>query len=287
MLGDEVEVAEVLGRQGRQIELGRGEIDAFARLQPHPLLARRVNLDLRPAGGLGDHPRRRLAVVDEHFRADRELVDELGKIKRERDRLPGLFAQFVDQHDPVAARKAGLRRRLHPEDAALRAGDVHQHPAGTLEPRRRLAHVFDHLPPDLGVVVGAVDARAVHAGGHQIVDKLGFRSRFRRQGRHHPGVRTAPPRPPEQPVRLRLQFRRARYRRRRRGVGGGRLAGQAPQGRDERFEGQRDLALAAAERRQAAGSEPVLEIGEVVLAQREIEGKIENSGGLLVGADPP
>ena len=135
--------------------------------------------------------------------------------------------------------------------------------------------------------MGAIDAGAVHAGGHQIVDELGLRGRFRRQGRHHPGVRAAPLAPAEQPVCLRLQFRCARCRRRRRGIGGARLAGQALEGRDERIERQRDLAFAAAERRQAAGREAILEIGEVVLAQGEIMGKIEHSGGRLVGADPP
>ena len=147
MLGDEVEVAEVLGGQRRQIEFGRGKIDALAGLQPHPLLARGVNLDLGPARRLGDHSGRRLAVVDEHFGADGELVDEFGKIERESDRLLGLLAQFVDQNDPVAAQEARFRRRLHSEDAALRAGDVHQHPAGTLEPRGRRSHVSRSFAP--------------------------------------------------------------------------------------------------------------------------------------------
>ncbi len=49
MLGDEVEIAEVLGGQRRQIEFGRGKIDALAGFQPHALLARGVDLDLGPA----------------------------------------------------------------------------------------------------------------------------------------------------------------------------------------------------------------------------------------------
>src|SRR5271170_5075906 len=82
MLGDEIEVAEVLGGQRRQIEFGRGKIDALAGLQPHTLLARGVDLNLGPAGRLGDHSRRRLAVVDEYFGTYGELVDEFRKIER-------------------------------------------------------------------------------------------------------------------------------------------------------------------------------------------------------------
>ena len=50
-----------------------------------------------------------------------------------------------------------------------------------------------------------------------------------------------------------------------------------------------DVALAAAERGQAPRREPVLQVGEVVLAQRDIMGKIENPGGdlRLVRVDAP
>ena len=48
MLGDEVEIAKILGGQRRQVELGRGKIDALAGLEAHPLLARGVDFKLRP-----------------------------------------------------------------------------------------------------------------------------------------------------------------------------------------------------------------------------------------------
>ena len=134
----------------------------------------------------------------------------------------------------------------------------------------------DHSAPCFGVVVGAIDARAIHAGGDQIIDKLGFRRGLRRQGRHHPGARAASLALAEQPVGLRLELRRARARQRRRGIGRARLAGQALERRDQRIERQRDVALAAAKRREAARREPVLQVGEVMLAQRDIMGKIEH-----------
>ena len=135
VLGDEVEVAEVLGGERRKLELGRGEIDPLAGFQPHALFARGVDLDLGPAGRLGDDPRRRLAVVDGHLRADGELVDELGKIEREGDRVLRLLLQFVDQRGAVAAHEPRLRRRLDAQDAAFRPAEVHQDLAGTFEPR--------------------------------------------------------------------------------------------------------------------------------------------------------
>ena len=112
------------------------------------------------------------------------------------------------------------------------------------------AHILDHLPPHFGVVVGAVDARAVHAGGYQIVDEFGLRRRFGRQGRHHPGARAAFLPLAEQPVGLRLQLRGARSRQRRRRIGRARFAGHALERRDQRIERQHDVALAAAERRE-------------------------------------
>ena len=123
----------------------------------------------------------------------------------------------------------------------------------------------------------------------QIVDEFGLRRRFRRQGRHHPGARAAFLPFAEQPVGFRLQLRGARPRQRRRRIGGARFAGQAPERRDQRIERQRDVALAAAERREAPRREPVLQVGEVVLAQRDIMGKIENPGRdlRLVRADAP
>ena len=76
MLGDEVEVAKVLRGQRRQIELGSRKTDGLAGLQPDPLLARGVNLDLGPAGAPGDDPRRRSAAVDEQVGADGAIYEE-------------------------------------------------------------------------------------------------------------------------------------------------------------------------------------------------------------------
>jgi hypothetical protein len=135
--------------------------------------------------------------------------------------------------------------------------------------------------------VGAVDAGAVHAGGDQIVDEFGFRGRFGRQGRHHPGARAASLPSAEQPVRLSLQFRRARRRRRRSWIGGAQLAGQALERGDERVEGERHLALAAAERRQPPRRQPILKVGEVMFAQRDVMGKIQHSGGNLIRPGAP
>ena len=182
VLGDEVEVAEILRGQRRQVELGRGEIDALARLEPHALLARGVDLDLRSACAFRHDPRRRLAVVDEHFRADGELVDEFREVEREGDRLLRLFPQLVDNDDPVAALEASLRRRL---DLRMR----HFGPAMSI----RILHGRSSRPPasrtlaimrlpGLGVVMGAIDAGAVHAGGDQIVDEFGLGRGLRRAG---------------------------------------------------------------------------------------------------------
>ncbi len=223
------------------------------------------------------------------FGADSELVDEFGKIERESERLLGLFAQFVDENDPVAAQEARFRRRLHSKDAALRAGDIHQHPAGTLVTRRGLSHMFDHLRPGLRIVMGAIDARAIHASGHQSVDQFGFRRRFGRQRRHHAGSRAAVLPFAEQPVGLRLQFRRARHRQSRRRIGRARFARQPLERRNERIERQRYMAFAAAERREAPRREPVLQIGQVMRAQRDIPGEIQDLGRdfRLVRADAP
>ena len=154
---------------------------------------------------------------------------------------------------------------------------------------RRPAHILDHSPPDFGVVVGAIDARAIHAGGDQIVDELRFRRRLGRQGRHHPRAGAAFLPLAEQPVGLRLQFRRARPRQHRRRIGRARFAAQAPEGRNERIERLRDVAFAAAERREPARGEPVLQVGEVVGAQRDVMGEIENARRnlRLVRVDPP
>ena len=146
MLGDKVEVAEVLGGQRRQIEFCRGKIDAFAGLQPYPFLARSVNLDLGPARRLGDHARRGLAVVDEHLRADGELVDELGKIERERDGSLVFSRSSSIRTIRSPRNEARFRRRLHSEDTALRARDVHQHSAGTLDPRGGRTHISIMCP---------------------------------------------------------------------------------------------------------------------------------------------
>ncbi len=110
----------------------------------------------------------------------------------------------------------------------------------------------------------------------QIVDEVGLRRRFGRQGRHDPGARAAFLLLAEQPVGLGLELRSARPRQDRRRIGRARFAAQALQGRDERVERLCDVAFAAAKRREATRREPILQVGEVVLAQRDIVREIED-----------
>ena len=124
--------------------------------------------------------------------------------------------------------------------------------------------------------MGAIDARAIHAGVHQTTDQFGFGRRFGRQSRHDPGARAAFLPLAEQPVGLGLQLRSARPRQRGRRIGRARLAAQALQGRNERIERLRDVAFAAAKRREPSGCEPILQVGEVMLTQRDIVREIED-----------
>ena len=121
--------------------------------------------------------------------------------------------------------------------------------------------------------MGAIDARAVHAGGDQIVDEVRFRRRLGRQGRHDPRARAAFLPLAEQPVGLRLQFRGARPRQQRRRIGRARFAAQALERRNERIERLRDVAFAAAKRREAPRGEPVLQVGEVVARAARYSGR--------------
>ena len=61
-------------------------------------------------------PPGRLAIVEENFGADGELVDKLRKIQREGDRLPGPVADVGQQHGSVAPRQPGLRTRHRAHD---------------------------------------------------------------------------------------------------------------------------------------------------------------------------
>ena len=264
-----------------------GKLTPFPGFQPDALLARGVNLDLGPAGALRDDPAGRLAVVDEYVRPRDKLVDQLREIERKGDRLLGLFLQFVDQDEPVAAQQPRLRRRLDLEHAALGAGDVHQHLAGALEPTGCLTHVPDHPVPDFGVVVGAIDAGAIHACGDQVVDELGLGRRLRRQRRHDTHSRRAPRALAEHAVSLGLEFGSARTGEGRGRVGGVRLADQTAERRNQRVERRHDLCFTAPQGGEPARREPILEVGEVLAAQRDIMGEVDRPGGGLFRHAPP
>ena len=161
-------------------------------------------------------------------------------------------------------------------DAAFGAGDIHQNAAGPPKPLPRRADVGDHPRPGFGVVMRAVDARAIHPGFEQALDQGGVRRRLGRQGRHDSRMRTWPRRA-ENPFAFAAQSLLAGASLRRRRIGRVGLAAQAPQAGDQRVERGSHLRLAATERGKTVTREAQLQLAQIMAAQGQIIREIERA----------
>ena len=171
----------------------------------------------------------------------------------------GRLTATIGRSVGVAAVRRGASRNRSPTcsrggrcgdsafDAAFGSRQVHQDAARPAAPLGRQPHLVDHRPPDPRRIVGAIDSRAIHAGGDVAIDQPRIARRLGRQ-RHHD---RRPDRAAEQ--RSPLFGEPSRPFRPQLGVGKrfGLVAADPRQRRRDRIEIGHHVALAAAERRQA------------------------------------
>jgi len=141
----------------------------------------------RTAAGVLEADAVALGEVQQPVGADRQAGVRLGRrLDRLVRRMQPEARRRGDAAEGIALRAhlPHLRPRRHRPGAQLRPGQVHQHLAAPLERLLSASQVFDHAQPGARLVVGAVDAHAVHAAGQEVVHQLVVEGRLARHGHH-------------------------------------------------------------------------------------------------------
>jgi hypothetical protein len=176
------------------------------------------------------------------------------------------------------------------ERADLWPGKIRVYDATPTEVPLGCPDVRGHFAPSIGVVVGAVDPRGIHAGAHQRRDEVAVVRGFGGQRDHdsHGAVRALRSKDAR-----RFRFQQAFAPKE--GPCGGRrtiyrLAASRRKGFDNRFNIWPHAALAAAERRKSERHEGCLDRPQVRPAQREVRSEIpgtRNEGATPKARPPP
>ena len=253
--------------------------------RPRHDVRRRVGLAEAFAGVDFDHAQQALAA------AGVGELDGVARLRlREQIALDGnrrvVYIGFVHARDEPHAR--GLRHasdriahrsplrhrrsRLDRAGAKLGPGKIEGQCAALAGLALGPAQVLDHSLPDLGAVVGAVDAHDFHAGLDQVADQRRLIGRFAGH-RHHDPRLPATARGSEDRVRVRGEQRVAgieRDRRRRGNLGRNRLIAEREEHLEHRLQRGHHVRFHAAQRAQAQSGELVLQLAHVVPAHGEV-----------------
>jgi hypothetical protein len=201
-----------------------------------------------------------------------------------------LWHNINSECDPVPDADPRVVAHVNVERADLGPGEIRVHDAAPTEVPLGCPDVRGHLAPSIGIVVGAVDPRGIHAGAHERRDEVAIVRGFHGQRYHdsHGAVRALrskdarrfrfqqPFPPKEGPCGRRQTIHR--------------LAASRRKGFDNRFNIRTHAALAAVERRKSERHEGSLERPQVRPAQREVRREIpgtRNECATLNARPPP
>ena len=186
-------------------------------------------------------------------------------------------AVAVASHLQVAHRGTGGDR----SGTQLLPGEIHEYPAGAAGFRDPAADIADHPPPGRPVIVGAIDARTVHALQQQLPHRVVVGGVVAGEGHHDADIALRGFRAEDLPG-VFLQDASAL------GMGDDvpgagkesrcRAVREAGQDIDHAVEIGEDVRLAAPERGQPDLRQPVLQCTQLVLAHRQVMGEIRGAG---------
>ena len=181
--------------------------------------------------------------------------------------------------------------RRDPAGAQLGSGQVHQYLAAAVRFHFRLPHEFDHFQPGFRCVVGAVDARTVHAAPDQLAHECIVGGSLAGEG-HHDAHLAMCRRRAEQPVGLTAQQLSGFVEclcAVQNPFGLDVLAGQRFQRVDDGIEIGQYVAFGAAQRRQAECGELRLDVAQIVATQPDIGAHVVGGGAetVPVNVRPP
>ena len=283
MVGHEGDIADILFRKQRKIEIEARKVHAFLQFQLLALVACDGHFEQDAALDGFNDLRADLAVVDPDQRARLDARNDVRKTDRDCGQVVVRCGGCGQQVKTVATEDALAPGHVDCLDPAFGARNIHDHRAGPSGLMRGFANVGDHPPPFARAVMGAIDAKAARAGLDQLGDKAGVVGSLFGHRHHDAGVVSAGVVTEKQVlvagdvVQSGGQFLRR-----------GPLRGPSRQTVERGGDGGERLArmgFGAAERREPKGGQIRLKLDEVALPGGEIESEVFRSRAKRLAPD--